>query len=530
MAEYYPLLAKAVAGLPNSTPETRRAVYERARKALLGQLQNLQPPVPAADLARETEALDAAVARLESELAGKAPSQSPAPAPPRPTPRPAAPPPRPAPPQRPAAPSKAPATPSWQAGAAQEPQVGPQVGPQAGARRANGAAALDDKNGAPNGGAPAGRARENGLQPPPVSFGPAAPPMETPLPPREAARESTRDSTRESIRESTRGEPRLEPRLEPRVRPSEPARPIAPQPDLEDGPIGRRLWLVIGVVVVLVALVAIAAWKLRDRPDQLTAFNKPAEQAVTDKNAGKNTQRIGGPDESAPAAEGSPAPAAAPAATPSPAPAASPAAPAAAPAVAPATASKPADSNGTVPVAYRAALLVEAPEEQSKVKTYVGTVIWKLQNVSNGPGQPLATAVHADIDVPDDKLKVSIDIQKNTDPSLSASHTMTVVFAVGPDSATGGVKEISLPQMRGEDSPSGEPLKGIVVPIMDNSFLVGLSRGDAESGNTDLLKKLAWIDIPIMLNNGRIAKLTFEKNTSGSRAIDDAFASWQAQQ
>ena len=64
MAEYYPLLAKAIAGLPNSTPETRRAVYERARKALLGQLQNLQPPVPAADLARETESLDAAVARF----------------------------------------------------------------------------------------------------------------------------------------------------------------------------------------------------------------------------------------------------------------------------------------------------------------------------------------------------------------------------------------------------------------------------------------------------------------------------------
>src|SRR5580658_2745287 len=98
MAEYYPLLAKAIAGLPNSTPETRRAVYERARKALLGQLQNLQPPVPAADLARETESLDAAVARLEAELSGKAPA---APQPPvRPALKPAAPPLRPNPPPR----------------------------------------------------------------------------------------------------------------------------------------------------------------------------------------------------------------------------------------------------------------------------------------------------------------------------------------------------------------------------------------------------------------------------------------------
>ncbi len=117
MAEYYPLLAKAIAGLPNSTPETRRAVYERARKALLGQLQNLQPPVPPADLARETESLDAAVARLEAELSGVAPPtpQPPAPQPPvqpsatqppvtpaRPAPRPFTPPPRPASATRPA--------------------------------------------------------------------------------------------------------------------------------------------------------------------------------------------------------------------------------------------------------------------------------------------------------------------------------------------------------------------------------------------------------------------------------------------
>lgn len=111
MAEYYPLLAKAIASLPNSTPEARRAVYERARKALLAQLQNLQPPVPEADVARETQALDMAVARLEAELA----------APNGPTARPAEPPrppgaPRPMPPfgeskaRFPAAPAVAPRT------------------------------------------------------------------------------------------------------------------------------------------------------------------------------------------------------------------------------------------------------------------------------------------------------------------------------------------------------------------------------------------------------------------------------------
>lgn len=505
MAEYYPLLAKAIAGLPNSTPETRRAVYERARKALLGQLQNLQPPVPAADLARETESLDAAVARLEAELSGVAPPapQPPAPQPPAQPPSAARPPAQPPvrAPLRPLTPPSRPVPPRPQT----PPAASQPPAPPAGSRRANGVPALDEPAGETNGRA---QPKIEPAPPPPPSFdAPSEPP-----PLRHQGREPRLDVP-------PGREPGKDPRPEPpRMRLSEPVRPIAPQQDLGDAPIGRRLWIVIGVVVVLVALVAIAAWKLRDRPDQLTAFNRPQNQTTADANSTKITQRVGEAD-SQPAA---PAPTA-PEVQPAPAPAN----PASAPAVA--AAPKPADSNATLPVAYRAALLVEAPDEPNKVKTYVGTVVWKLENVSNGPGQPLSTAVHADIDVPDDKLRVTVDIQKNTDPSLSASHTITVVFAPGAGSATGGVKEISAPQLRSEDSPSGDALKGVVVPIMDNSFLVGLTRGDAEDANIDLLKKLEWIDIPIMLNNGRIAKLTFEKNASGSRAINDAFSSWQGQ-
>ncbi|QAY94761.1 hypothetical protein CWB41_02570 [Methylovirgula ligni] len=468
MADYYPLLAKAVAGLPNSTPETRRAVYERARKALLGQLQSLQPPVPEADLRRESEALDAAVARIESELSGGAQPVQPQPQPQRPVTAKPAVPPRPAPPLRQPVSPQAPAQPATP-------------------RRPNGATVLGDEPPAP----PSARG-QNG--PTPVTPNPASEPPPTapqqPVPPRE---------------------PRVEP---PRARPSAAARPAAPQPDLEDAPQNHRLWIVVGVVVVLVALVAVAAWKLRDRPDQFAAF-KPHPQTTADAND-KSTQRADGSAPATPTVADTTAP--------------TPAVPAPAAESAPAAAAKPADANNPVPVAYRAALLVEAPDEPNKIKTYVGTVIWKTENVSNGPGQPLASAVHGDIDVPDDKLKATIDIQKNNDPSLSASHTITVVFSIVPDSPTGGVKEISLPQLRNEDSPSGEALKGIVVPIMDNSFLVGLTRGDAEAHNADLLKKLEWIDIPIMLNNGRIAKLTFEKNTSGTRAINDAFASWQTPQ
>src|SRR5947209_13518138 len=81
MADYYPLLAKAVAAQAQSDPAKRRAIYERARTALLGQLRAIQPPVPEPDIERESQALDEAINRLESELAvqanaGSAPSAS----------------------------------------------------------------------------------------------------------------------------------------------------------------------------------------------------------------------------------------------------------------------------------------------------------------------------------------------------------------------------------------------------------------------------------------------------------------------
>ncbi|MBV9392872.1 MAG: hypothetical protein JOZ84_00525, partial [Methylobacteriaceae bacterium] len=71
MADYYPLLAKAVAAQAQSDPNKRRAIYERARTALLGQLRAIQPPIPEPDIQRESQALDEAVNRLESEIAAK---------------------------------------------------------------------------------------------------------------------------------------------------------------------------------------------------------------------------------------------------------------------------------------------------------------------------------------------------------------------------------------------------------------------------------------------------------------------------
>ena len=187
----------------------------------------------------------------------------------------------------------------------------------------------------------------------------------------------------------------------------------------------------------------------------------------------------------------------------------------------------PVASNPELPVAHRAALLIEAPDQPNKVKTFLGNVVWKLNNVSTGPSDAVGLAVEADVELPDDKTKAVITFEKNTDSSLPASHTIKVRFTVQPGSATGDVKQISVPQMRREDSPSGEPLAGVTVPVVQNSFLVGLSPGNAETANIELLKTQQWIDIPMLLDNGKIAKLTFEKSDSGQRDIAEAIAAWQ---
>src|SRR6266478_3366891 len=68
MADYYPLIARAIAGLDPSAPaESRRALYERARAALIAQLRTMQPPLSEAEITRERIALEQAVRKVESE-------------------------------------------------------------------------------------------------------------------------------------------------------------------------------------------------------------------------------------------------------------------------------------------------------------------------------------------------------------------------------------------------------------------------------------------------------------------------------
>jgi len=532
MAEYYPLLAKAVSGLSNSTPEARRSIYERARKALINQLRSIQPPIAEADIDRESDSLDAAIARLEAELSVQAgladalqelvsaqPAKSSAPPPSKPVQpasvKPSAPPPPP-----PPKPSVSP-----QPKAIQPEPPKPVEPPPAPPRRfAPPPPPTPAKPFVPP------PPPKPAAPPPPAAPKPAPPPPPPPPPPPKQAPKPAPEP--EPAPEPAREEPVAPKRgglsafAAPKTPLTQPAaddvyspyddelgaetpaelrpraqtqRPAAPQPVESEGK-QKRVWIVAGVVSLVVLVVAAAAWKLRDRPEDLARLKPPPQQAET--GSSKIVERVGGgarePEQTAPSRP-------------------------------PAQPAAPPDNAAVVPIAHRSALLVEAPEEASKVKTYIGRVVWRIENAVAGPGQALTSAVRAEVDVADAGFQAEMTIQKNTDPTLPASHTIKVRLIPAPASTIGNVKDIRIIEMRREDQANGDPLAGLTVKIAENSFLIGLMRGAAEASNIDLLRSRGWFDVPLMLANGKRAKITFEKGVSGDRILNDALMQWGAQ-
>ncbi|MEM6761685.1 MAG: hypothetical protein AAF615_02300, partial [Pseudomonadota bacterium] len=69
MTDFYSVLQRAVSSLPDSSGPNRRAVYDKARKALLKQLQSFDPPLPSSDVTAQRLALEDAIRKIENEIA-----------------------------------------------------------------------------------------------------------------------------------------------------------------------------------------------------------------------------------------------------------------------------------------------------------------------------------------------------------------------------------------------------------------------------------------------------------------------------
>lgn len=69
MADYNSVLKKAVAGLQENTGSARRAVYQRARNAIVKQLKSYDPPLSPSQITEEQLKLEEAIRKVEAEAA-----------------------------------------------------------------------------------------------------------------------------------------------------------------------------------------------------------------------------------------------------------------------------------------------------------------------------------------------------------------------------------------------------------------------------------------------------------------------------
>lgn len=462
MADYYPLLARALDALPDRTPALRKAVYDRARNALISQLRSLDPPLSEADIDLERRALDAAIERLEVDHGGLPAPANDAALAAGPEPLPAAMVPEPSPPQPAAEPALPPASAPFAARyeppvIAQEPGAEPREAPIPIAP--------------PRPGSPQPTVAEPGE---PAEF---APPADDP------------DLAAAAL---DAGNGRQRPRIE-----------VVP-PRAGRSRLLRNIF-VGGMLAVVIAMIAVAAFLLRDRPQILPSSGTETADTQQPEADTKFGDRVGG-DAAAPA------------------PRAQPRSESAAPPRAAAPSTEP-----TVSVAQRAELIEEVGTPENAQPTLLtGRVTWRLDTVNGDQGQPLQNAVVATVTIPDAGLTLVMTIQRNLDSTLPASHTVNLTFSETGTGSARTVQDVGLLQAKDDQNARGSPVSGLPVRVRDNLFLIGLSSlpNDVER-NTDLLLHKNWFDLAIRYTSGRRAVLTFEKGSTGAQVMQNAFAAWQ---
>lgn len=481
MADYTPLISRAVAALPDNTGEARRAVYERARQALLAQLRGLNPPLQEEQITRERLSLEEAIRKVEAQNA------------------------------------------EADLDAMFQREMGELVHPG---------------NGRRNDAISVGGAR---------TVSSAAHDAET----LGGAAQSAHRAARGQLGPPSEATGRIEPDLSGAPAGQGGDAPIRPrvsvlgEPEEEEAPRrGRGGKIAVLVVLLLLGGAGALGWFVATyHPDRLPAqlaahlpgrtAQPPAtpqadEPPKADDRVAEATPPATPPAASPPApgtdvapappaAETPPAPAAPPADTPPPQ--ASEPPPPAAPPATPA----PAPAPGSL---QRAALFEETPGNQAG-SLMQGTVLWRTQTVSVGPGQPPDLALVADVTIPERRMTVTLTIRRNLDQTLPASHTVEVLFALPPNFEFGGVAEVPGLLMKVSEQARGVPLVGQAVRVTNGFFFIGLSGFEMDRNtNIQALKTRPFFDIPIRYDSGRRAILTVEKGATGDRAFEEAMTAW----
>ncbi|MCJ2129605.1 histidine kinase [Methylobacterium sp. E-045] len=518
MADYYPLLARALQAMPDRSPALRKAVYDRARGALIGQLRSLEPPLSEADIDLESKALETAISKVESEHGG----------PPAAVANDVAPPDFAVPEERDTLPeAEAPDRSADTArGRVAEPALPPALEPNLGIRPSR----PDRQPGAPT--------EASAPEPlPPTQDGPAPVSREAapvlPIKPRKAKsadKVADRKAAREAARKASSGEaasdaPEPEPAAEPMPEP-----PVAERetmPAAGDGANARhrpridvvaprkgrprliRNVFVGSVLLIVVGLIAVAAFMLRDKPSDLQPGNTEAQGEATESGASKYADRIGGEAPASSERRDSSS--------------------RQTPAATPADPTKP-PAQPDVAVAQRAVLFEEnTAGGNAQPITFQGMVVWRLEAMNGEQGQPLETVIRGRLTFAEAGLSLVMTIRRNLDPTFPASHTIELAFTTtSPAGDTHSVQDVGLLSAKDEEAGRGSPVSGLPVRVKENLFLIGLSSLQADvDRNTDLLEHRNWFDLPIKFASGPRGVLTFEKGSSGNQVIRSAFEQWR---
>jgi hypothetical protein len=185
----------------------------------------------------------------------------------------------------------------------------------------------------------------------------------------------------------------------------------------------------------------------------------------------------------------------------------------------------PKDQSG--PALAQRVVLYEEDAANPQGKQYVGSAVWRTETVSPGSGLAPELQIRADVAVPERNMTLTWSLRRNTDQALPASHTIEIMFNLPADFAGGGIANVPGVLMKESEQARGVPLAGLAVKVTNGFFLIGLSAVDADvQRNLQLLKDRSWFDIPIVYNNGGRAILALEKGPPGNRAFGDAFAAW----
>lgn len=578
MADYYPVLKRAISSLPPGSGEARRAVYERARVALLRQLNTYDPPLSPSDITDQRLALEESIRRVESEVGDVAlhaaaeqpavrsqlaPTLTPATPPAPAIGEPAATAPRREPPRepaprsvqsRPATPPPAPTpTPALVEDRGQ-PRIG--AGVSALSKTLRQAGTLGEASSTAV--RVARQAIEETDDEPPVTDRPE-PPLAASRAPRQA-------------HPAEQPAPRhVEPTLAPPVEAEavddnfEREAPASLQWPTDEGkPSHRNRILIIAGLAVLVAGVALGAVMFRDDIASLIAgpagtgrqavASAPASDAnspdglepkIVDRLPAEGEQQPPvAPDAHEVKTETVATPAVDPDLPPQPASAANGQPGTAAPTAPVATAD--AGAAATVPAAgaeaapsataeqgqpgvlvAQRAILYEEPIPGSPGTKLEGRVVWSFVNEPPLPGEKPVPQIRGVIEIPDNKLGLKLSIHRNADQALPASHIVELNFDV--PAAFPGRNIDMTPGLiaKQTEEARGDPIIGAVAKVSDNFYWLALSGLQPDiDRNVALLKSREWIDIPIRYGNRRRAILTFEKGVQGGKVFEDAFKSW----